>query len=115
MPNWKWNLLIFRQTINGMRRNEDATKNKTLVPKIEEKNYQRNKKLCRKTLSDIIAKITFYHFLGSFYHIHKSLVVADAMANYYWLCNTDYRSASVILIMKAVEIFIIIYVTANGH
>src|SRR6266542_3221907 len=71
------------------------------------KQKTRAKKLCRKTFTNIITKIALDHFLCRFYHVHKSLVVADTMTNYYWLGNANHRCAAII--------FIVIYITANGH
>src|SRR6476660_4553556 len=93
-----------------------------VMPQRRERWYQKGekitreiRKLCREAFTDVVAKIAFYHFLSGFYHVHKSLVVADAMTNYYWFSNANDRCAAVILIMETMKIVVIIYITANGH
>src|SRR6266498_2341878 len=127
MFNCKWNLLIVGRdyevsATTKMPRKTGAanTKNKKQEAKKKQeartkKQKTRAKKLCRKTFTNIITKIALDHFLCRFYHVHKSLVVADTMTNYYWLGNANHRCAAIIFIMKAVKIFIVIYITANGH
>src|SRR6266487_1296807 len=90
------------------RRTEAGTK------KLDEKNIRR-KKLCRETFTNIIAKIALDHFLCCFYHVHESRIVADTMTDYYGFCNTNHGCATIIFIMKAVEIRIIIYVSTYSH